>query len=100
MSDVPQCPACSGGLMLGHPAGWLSLAHVDPCALRDAEDARLMADREAGSHTREATPTERTLLTALGLQLPPTLRTGVRWLTPGVRHRRWPALLPQVRGRR
>jgi hypothetical protein len=85
------------------PRGWLLFESL-PIDLQNAEDSRLGADRQrvrdndhsASSFTREATDTERLLLSHLGYAVPTgPLTTYVRWLSPGVRQRRWPALEEQ-----
>ena len=79
--------------------GWLAMRNL-PDNLQNAEDSTLAADRQrvredgfgSWTFTRSATATERELLTHLGYVLPVNLTTQVRWLSPGVRQRRWPAL--------
>jgi hypothetical protein len=83
----------------GDPRGWLMFDWL-PEDLRNAEDATLAADQERiwegkgmfDSFTRAATTTERALLESLDYVLPDELTTTVRWLSPGVRNRRWIAL--------
>lgn len=88
------CPVCAGPQMVGHPCGVLMIRHTNECALRASEDARQVADLEAGrsSFTRPATNTERTLLAELGYSVPAELSTRVVFLTPGARRREWPTL--------
>jgi hypothetical protein len=86
--------------MAEHPAGWLAWRHANDCSLRDSEDARHVADLELlGSSRRRvlrrpATPTEATLLGALGYTVPVDLATEVRSITASVIRRSWPRLEP------
>jgi hypothetical protein len=86
-----------GVQIVGDRRGWLLFDSL-PDALRTAEDATLAADHDRiregmfDVFDRAATVTERTLLTSLGYTLPATLTTHVRWLSNGLRSRRWPAL--------
>ena len=90
------CPTCAGAQMIDHPAGWLAWRHTNTCTIRDAEDARQVADHDGlGSDytfTRPATEAERVLLQVLGHAVPDTLGTVVTYLTPGVHRRTWPVL--------
>jgi hypothetical protein len=81
------------------PRGWLRFDWL-PEDLQNAEDATQAADKQRvregkgmfTSFTRPATTTERTLLESLDYALPAQLATTVRWISPGVRNRRWIAL--------
>jgi hypothetical protein len=81
----------------------LRTAHTMPCPLGAAEDATRAADYDrlvpGFLFTRPVTPTELTLLTALGYidvatGQPPTSETvtEIRHHSPGVRLRAWPTL--------
>lgn len=74
---VVNCPECSGQQMPGHPAGALMFRHIDPCSIRDAEDATQAADAE------------RALLAAWPIPVPPVLWCTVNYWTGGkaIRHR-------------
>jgi hypothetical protein len=84
--------------MAEHPAGWLAWQHANDCTLRQSEDAQHVADLDLlGSGRRRvlrrpATPTEETLLGALGYSVPADLATEVRAVTAYVIRRRWPRL--------
>jgi hypothetical protein len=77
--------------------GWLMFESL-PDDLRNAEDATLAADHERiregmfDVFDRPATVTERTLLSHLGYTLAARVTTRVRWLSNGLRSRRWPTL--------
>jgi hypothetical protein len=77
--------------------GWLLFESL-PDELRNAEDSTLAADHDRiregmfDVFDRPATTTERTLLIHLGYTVPAGLTTRVRWISNGVRTRRWPAL--------
>jgi len=81
------CPECAGEQMPGHPAGVLAIRHTNLCAIRAAEDATAANDAEHGERLRPATTAERTLLNALGYQVPAAVFTQVVPLTGGVRNR-------------
>ncbi len=81
------CPECAGEQMPGHPAGVLAIRHSNACQLRDAEDATGANDAETGERIRPATTAERTLLDALGYQVPAETYTQVTPITGGVRNR-------------
>lgn len=88
-----------GAQRLDDRRGWLVFESL-PDDLARAEDATLGADHERmprsdgglAAFTRPATATERRLLDHLGYALPANLATQVRWLTNGLRLRRWPTL--------
>jgi hypothetical protein len=86
-----------GVQIVGDRRGWLMFESL-PEDLRNAEDATLAADHERireGTFIvfdRPATVTERTLLTHLGYTVAAGLTTRVRWLSNGLRSRRWPTL--------
>lgn len=100
-TPVPVCSFCGGRQLVGHPAG-LTVRHVDTCARRTAEDARIAGDRdlretEGARFNRPATETELALLAELhAVTWPPperptaVLMTRVEWITPGIRRRTWP----------
>lgn len=81
------------------PRGWLVFEGL-PNDMQRAEDSALAADHARitedtlvpTTFDRPATPTEKTLLAHLGFDIPPGLITRVRWLSYGVRTRRWPDL--------
>lgn len=84
---TPTCPECSGPLLPGHPAGLVYRhATLSGCSLQDAEDARLVADKERAG-PRPTTPTERILLAAAGITVPEDGTCLVEWITPGCRRR-------------
>lgn len=90
------------------PRGWLIFTAPLPSDLQNAEDSTQHADfygphkwatlRDDMTGTvvdyfeRPATDAERTLLTALGYDLPDALTTTVTFPSPLVRRRRWLAL--------
>lgn len=87
------------------PRGWL-VFHGLPDDLQRAEDSTRAADWERAHRNSEglyfplerpATDAERQLLQHLGYELPDQLTTKVRWITAGVRNRRWPQLENQER---
>lgn len=88
-----MCPTCGGPLMSGEIA--LRFGHDARCTTRDAEDATLAADAgrakqyDLPTFSRSATAAERSLLTALGVDLALDTRTRVTWVTDGVRQRSW-----------
>ncbi len=92
------CPACAGRQMPEHPAGWLAWQHTNGCPLRQFEDGRHVADLDLIASPRRrfarraATPTEVTLLGALGYTIPADLATELRSITEHVIQRRWPQL--------
>jgi hypothetical protein len=80
--------------------GWLCFDGL-PDEVQRAEDATLAADHHRITEdmllpfefVRPATDTERILLEHIGFDhLPDNLTTTVRWLSFGLRNRRWPAL--------
>ena len=85
------------------PRGWLRFQSL-PADLQRHEDSRQEADQrlyrdgERSRFQRPATDTERTLLEHLGYRCPPDLHTTVIWLSPGVRRREWPQLVPAHTG--
>lgn len=102
------CPECSGPNIPNHPGGWLYFKHKMTCPLLVLEDTRAFADYQGlgfppyvpsrapsvednPGRQRPVTLTERTLLAALGYELPDDAVTVVGWLTSGVRRREWPA---------
>lgn len=73
--------------------GVLTFAAPLPEPWQSSEDATLASDRELSRGARPATKTERTLLAALGYDLPDEgLKTHVHWTTTGIRQRTWPSL--------
>jgi hypothetical protein len=83
------------------PRGQLVFAFL-PDNLQRAEDSTQAADkdrsfirRQGRGFERDATPTERQLLSHLGYTLPAELKTFVKWPTAGVRHRSWPQIEDQ-----
>jgi hypothetical protein len=96
--SAPTCPECAGPQIPGHPAGLLAIRHTNACSLRDAEDARQVADSDElyirGRFSRPATDTERILLAAVGapteITSDPDLTTAVRPITFSVVGRSWP----------
>ena len=87
----PQMQRASAGT---DPRGIL-VFHWLPSDLQAAEDSTAVADRDVmrpRGFEREATPTERQLLSHLGYTLPEHLTTVVDHRTRGVRHRSWPQL--------
>ena len=103
---TPTCPSCAGEQMTGHPGGLLEFNHVPTmCTLRDFEDATRAADHERATdygvtaYARAATPTELTLLAAVGITVPVGgADTSVYFLSPGIRRRDWPDLQPTPEG--
>jgi hypothetical protein len=73
------------------PRGWLCFELPLPEPFQSYEDATQHRDYFHSPRTRPATDTERTLLAALGYELPDELTTYVRWIGP-LRQRRWPQL--------
>ena len=61
----------------------------DSTAVADRDRARMLSPR---GHEREATSTERQLLSHLGYTLPDELTTKVSWPSRSVRRRTWPQL--------
>jgi len=91
--EAATCPECGGPLMLDHPAGLVYRHHtMAGCSLQDAEDSRLVADKDRGDGPRPTTPTERTLLAAAGITVADDALCLVEWLSPGVRRRTWLAV--------
>lgn len=69
------CPECAAPRMVGHPAGVLVFQHGAACSILAAEDSTKAADFDRldvapAGFQRQATPTEATLLAAIGVPLP------------------------------
>ena len=92
------CPTCGGYSMPGHVAGHLAWKHSNTCTIHLAEDATHAADHARLHHLwrgfqRDATSTERQLLTVIGFTpLPADLATTVVPVTASVHERSWPEL--------
>lgn len=89
------CPECHGQAMPDHPCGWLAIDHVPGCSVYEADDATRANDsarlQTQPRFLRDATATERTLLTARGHALPDEFDTEVSgW--PSIPTRTWPSL--------
>lgn len=68
---------------------------ICPTLFQRAEDSTADADRavmKPRGFEREATSTERALLSHLGFTVPEQLTTVVKFKSPSVRNRRWPQL--------
>jgi len=106
MTEPMPCPSCAGLSQPGHPAGPLGgWHHGQACPLLELEDARTVADADALDRrrvfVRPSTPTESTLLAALGWTWPTTepLMTTVVRLTASIRGRLWlDATAPTTQG--
>lgn len=92
---LAACPDCNGPEMYRHPAG-LEFGHVDPCQVRDAEDATKAADRERDDYlgrpfVRPLTDAEDLLLrvvaTARGFTITNRIQCHVSFPSPGIRRR-------------
>lgn len=92
---IALCPECAGPQMRNHPAGFM-FGHVDPCTLRDAEDATQAADATRGGplklpFVRPLTDAEHALAqahaAAHGLTVPPDLVAGISFPSPSIRTR-------------
>ena len=96
MSEPMPCPSCGGLSQPGHPAGPLGgWHHAQTCPLLALEDGRAVADADTLDRrrvfVRPSTPTESTLLVALGWTWSTTaaLQTTVIRRTASIRGRVW-----------